>query len=102
MVKVVVLYGQPADPAVFDQHYQQTHIPLAQQIPNVQRFEFGHVLGVLGQEGGERAPYYLIAELYFESREQMQAALRSAAGQAAAADVATFATGGATFLVVEA
>lgn len=99
MVKVVVLYGHPTDPAAFDQYYQQSHIPLAQKIPDVQRFEFGHVVGTLT---GERAPYYYQAELYFESSEKMQAALRSEGGQAAARDVANFATGGVTFLVVEA
>ncbi|HEX6818916.1 MAG TPA: EthD family reductase [Ktedonobacterales bacterium] len=99
MVKIVVLYGQPTDPAAFDQYYQQTHIPIAQKIPNVKRFEFGHVLGTLT---GDPAPYYLQAELYFESPEQMQASLNSDGGQAAAGDVANFATGGVTFIVVEA
>ncbi len=75
------------------------HIPLAQKIPNVQRFEAGHVVGTLT---GERAPYYYQAELYFGSQDQMQASLLSEGGQAAARDVANFASGGVTFLVVEA
>ena len=39
MVKVVVLYGHPTDPAAFDEYYQQKHIPIAQKIPDVRRFE---------------------------------------------------------------
>ena len=99
MVKVVVLYGQPTDPAAFDRYYFQTHVPIAQKIPNVKRFEAGHVLGTLS---GDPAHSYYQAELYFESAEQMQAALNSDDGQAAAKDVANFATGGVTFVVVEA
>ncbi len=29
MVKLTVLYGHPTDPAAFDRHYQEVHIPLA-------------------------------------------------------------------------
>ncbi len=45
MVKLVVLYGHPADPAAFEQYYEQTHVPLAQRIPNLRRFEMGKALG---------------------------------------------------------
>src|SRR5581483_11808718 len=41
MVKLVVAYGPPADPSAFDQHYAETHAPLAQKIPNLRRFEAG-------------------------------------------------------------
>src|SRR5689334_22604991 len=41
MVKLVVSYGAPDDPAAFDQHYASTHIPLVQKIPNLRRFEAG-------------------------------------------------------------
>jgi uncharacterized protein (TIGR02118 family) len=39
MVKLVVGYGQPDDPARFDEHYVGTHIPLVNKIPNLRRFE---------------------------------------------------------------
>ncbi len=99
MVKLVVAYGPPEDPTAFDQHYAETHVPLAQQIPNVQRFEAGRVLGTAD---GSSAPYYFIAELWFESPEVLQAAMQSPEGQAAAADVGTFASGGATLMIAEA
>ena len=41
-------------------------------------------------------PYYRIAELWFESVEQLQSSLGSSEGQAAAEDNQKFATGGAT------
>ena len=42
--------------------------------------------------------YYMIVSLHAESRERIEAILATPAGQAAVADVANFATGGATFM----
>jgi uncharacterized protein (TIGR02118 family) len=39
MVKLVVAYGAPDDPAAFDEYYAQTHVPLAEKVPDVRRFE---------------------------------------------------------------
>jgi len=99
MVKLVVAYGQPADPDAFDRHYAETHRPLAQKIPNVRRFEAGRVLGTAD---GSAAPYYYIAELWFDDAEELQASMQSPEGQAAGEDVGTFATGGATLMIAEA
>jgi uncharacterized protein (TIGR02118 family) len=41
MIKLVVAYGPPEDPAAFDEHYASTHAPLAQKIPGLRRFEAG-------------------------------------------------------------
>jgi len=98
MVKLVVAYGPPEDPAAFDAHYASTHAPLAEKIPNLRRFEAGKVVGT---PDGSAAPYYLIAELCFDDAEALQAALATEEGQATAADVATFASGGATMMIVE-
>jgi uncharacterized protein (TIGR02118 family) len=99
MVKLVVGYGPPDDAAAFDEHYASTHAPLAQKIPNLRRFEAGKVLGT---PDGTPAPFYFIAELSFDGVEELQVALGTSEGQAAAADVATFATGGATLMIAEA
>jgi uncharacterized protein (TIGR02118 family) len=99
MVKLVVAYGPPEDPAAFDEHYARVHAPLAQKIPNLRRFEAGKVLGT---PDGSAAPFYFMAELWFDDADQLQAAMGSSEGQAAAADVATFATGGATLMIAEA
>jgi uncharacterized protein (TIGR02118 family) len=99
MVKLVVAYGQPADPAAFDEHYASTHAPLAESIPGLRRFEAGKVIGTAD---GSPAPYYFIAELLFDSTEDLQAAMGTPEGQAAGADVANFASGGATLMFAEA
>jgi uncharacterized protein (TIGR02118 family) len=99
MVKLVVCYGAPEDPAGFDSHYIETHVPLVDAIPNLKRFEHGKVLGT---PDGAPAPFYYLAELSFDSPAELQAGMESSEGQAAGADVATFASGGATLMVAEA
>jgi uncharacterized protein (TIGR02118 family) len=99
MVKLVVGYGTPDDPAAFDEHYASIHVPLVHKIPNLKRFEFGKVLGT---PDGSQAPYYFLALLWFDSPQELEAAMGSAEGQAAGADVATFASGGATLMIAEA
>jgi uncharacterized protein (TIGR02118 family) len=51
---------------------------------------------------GSDAPSYFLAELWFDSPADLQAALVSPEGQAAAADVANFASGGLTLMIAEA
>jgi uncharacterized protein (TIGR02118 family) len=68
------------------------------KIPGLRRFEHGKVLGT---PDGSAAPYYYIAELSFDSAQELQAAMGSDEGQAAGADVETFATGGVTLMSAE-
>ena len=98
MVKLMVLYGKPEDPSVFDAHYASTHAPLAEKIPNLRRYEHGKALGT---PDGSEAPYYYVAELSFDDPDALQAAMSSPEGQAAGGDVANFATGGVTMFVAQ-
>jgi len=97
MAQVLVLYNTPADPAAFDRYYHETHIPIAQKIPGLRSYLISSspVQALVGS-----APY-LVAELNFDSMDDLGAALSSAEGQAAAADVANFASGGATLLIYD-
>jgi uncharacterized protein (TIGR02118 family) len=92
---LTVLYGQPDDAAAFDRHYTSTHVPLADKIPDCRSFTYRHVSTL----DGSQPPYYLIAELAFDSLESLQSAMGSPEGQAAAEDLPNFASGGATMLV---
>lgn len=98
MAQVLVLYNTPADPAAFDHYYHQTHIPLAKTIPGVRSYLINS--GPVQNLAGGSAPY-LVAELTFDSMADVGAALSSPEGQAAAADVGNFATGGATLLIFD-
>jgi uncharacterized protein (TIGR02118 family) len=97
MVKLIVLYGPPSDPEAFDKHYFDIHVPLAEKIPGVRHFSLSRPSTL----DGSPSPYHLIAELTFDSAEAMGEAMGTEAGKAAAADVATFATGGATMLLAD-
>jgi uncharacterized protein (TIGR02118 family) len=90
--RLVVSYGKPTDPGAFDDYYRDTHVPLAIEMPGLLKFTVGHPQPM---DPSQPAPY-LVAELDFESEEAMGKAFASNEGQAAGADVANFATGGAT------
>ena len=99
MVKLVVMYGAPEDESAFDAHYAGTHVPLVQTIAGLRRFEHGRVLAT---PDGSPAPYYYLAELHFDDVEALRAGMGSPEGEAAGADVATFASGGATMMIAAA
>ena len=99
MVKLVVAYGPPEDPAAVDEHYTHPHAALAEAIPTLRKFEAGKVLGT---PDGSAAPYHLIAQLSFDDVDALTAAMGSPEGHAAAGDIPNFATGGATLMIVEA
>ena len=98
MVRLLVLYGQPNDPAAFDKYYSEVHIPIARRMRGLKKWTVGKVTGTAD---GQPSPYYYLADLYMESREDFEKLLSSPEGQAAVADVPNYATGGATFLYTE-
>jgi len=98
MVKITVLYGHPDDPAAFERHYNDVHIPLVNAMPNLRRFEKALVVGTID---GSAPPYYRVAELYFDSEEEWRASSATPEGRAPGEDVPNYATGGATVLIAE-
>jgi uncharacterized protein (TIGR02118 family) len=98
MAKLLVLYNQPADPAAFDRHYAETHIPIARKIPGVRSYTINTAPPIVA--AGTVSPY-LIAELQFDTMAALQSAMASPEGQAAAADLPNFAQAGVSLLVFE-
>jgi len=98
MAEVVVLYKTPKDTAAFDKHYFEKHVPIAKKIPGLRKFAVsqGPVATPAGPSG-----LHLIAILTFDNLAAIQAGFGSAEGQAAGADVQTFATGGADMLLFD-
>ncbi|MDQ7843064.1 MAG: EthD family reductase [Armatimonadota bacterium] len=97
MVKLVALYRRPSDPAAFDRHYEQTHLPLVRKMPGLRRLEGWRITGAPGGD----APYYLVAEMFFDDAEAMRAALRSPEGRAAGEDLQRFAGGLVTLVYAQ-
>jgi uncharacterized protein (TIGR02118 family) len=82
-VRFLALYQAPADPEAFDRHYREVHIPLVRQLPALRR----HTLG-RGAAAIRGAPYYLVAELEWDTMEDLRAAFASPEGRATADDAA--------------
>ena len=92
MAKLVVLYKKPKDAEAFDKYYASVHIPLAKKIPGLKKYDISK--GAIATPAGPSG-VHLIATLYFDSLDAVKAGLASPQGQAAAADLANFADGGA-------
>ena len=98
MASLVVLYKTPKDAAAFDKYYAETHIPIAKKMPGLRSYEVSR--GPVASPGGPTG-VHLVATLTFDSMAAIQNAFGSAEGQAAAADVPKFATGGADMLMFD-
>ncbi|HEX3960475.1 MAG TPA: EthD family reductase [Trebonia sp.] len=87
MHKLTVQYCDPADPAAFEKHYREVHVPLAAMIPGLRRFTVSKPHGL-----SATAPY-LVAELWFDDSAALDAGLRSPEGAAASADMQNLTVG---------
>jgi uncharacterized protein (TIGR02118 family) len=81
---MIAFYKEPADREKFDKHFFEVHLPLVEKIPGLQRVEVKRFTG-------KTAPYYLMATLYFNNKEERKAGLSSPEGQATSADLPNYA-----------
>ena len=74
MARLVVVYKTPKDPSAFDRYYFSTHVPLANKIPGLRRYEVsnGPVASPAGPSG-----VHLIAILQFDDVAAIQQAFAS-------------------------
>jgi uncharacterized protein (TIGR02118 family) len=95
---LLVLYKTPKDPAAFDKHYAEIHIPLAKKMPGLKSYRVSR--GPVTLAGGQ-SNVHMTATLTFDSLAALQAALDAPEGKAAGADVPNFASGGAELYMFE-
>ncbi len=87
MTKLVALYRKPADVAAFEKHYFEVHTPLVKEYPGLKKLEITRITGApIGE-----TKYHLLCEMYFDSKEALDAALASKEGRAVAKDLMSFA-----------
>jgi uncharacterized protein (TIGR02118 family) len=98
MAQLLVLYKTPKDAAAFDKYYVDKHAPIAKKIPGLRKYEVSR--GPVATPAGP-SNYHLVATLTFDNLAAIQSAFGSSEGQAAAADVQNFATGGADMLIFD-
>jgi uncharacterized protein (TIGR02118 family) len=82
--RLTVQYSQPADPAAFDSHYFDVHVPLCADLPGLRAASYSKPRAL----GGGAVPY-LVAQLDFEDVDALKAALRSPEMAAVGADAET-------------
>lgn len=83
MIRFLVTYDQPADPAAFDRHYRTVHEPLTRRLPGLLAYT------VHRQPRPVRgAAYYQVVELTWPDWHSCEAAFASPEGKATAADMA--------------
>jgi uncharacterized protein (TIGR02118 family) len=83
MVKVTVLLPKPENQQAFDDHYFGIHVPLVENLPQVQDVS---ILRTFEVQNMSIHPY-IVAQFSFENREVMDQSLASAEGEALYADV---------------
>lgn len=94
MHRVLVLYLPPTDPEACRAYFEETHIPLAAQMPGQRSMRYSFDLDAPGGE----SPYFGVMEAEFDDAEALGAAMASPEGQAVVADIPNYATGGVVIL----
>ena len=95
MVRLIVLYNQPDDPEAFDAHYRDVHTPIVERYPKLRSLRLTKVTGVAGRP----APFYLMAEMLFDSDQDLADAVGSAPSAESARDLRSFAQAGVSIFV---
>ena len=83
MAEMIVIYKTPRNPAAFDRHYLEVHVPLARRLPGLRMLETnrGPIISLYGASEA-----HLVATLHFDSLSDINAAFMSECGHACAAD----------------
>ena len=96
-VRLIALYATPEDSAAFDAHYHEVHAPIVNRYPGLLDIRLTRADGVADREPA----FYLMAEMAFASRADLDAALASDAGVESGRDLRNFAGAGVTLLVID-
>jgi uncharacterized protein (TIGR02118 family) len=96
--KFFALYKKPDDVPAFLEHYENVHAPLAKKVPGLQKLVVNRITA---NAFGGNAPYFLIAEMHFATKEDFDAAMRSDENRATGKDAMQFAKGLITGLIAE-
>jgi uncharacterized protein (TIGR02118 family) len=83
MAVMTVVYRTPKNKEAFDEHYFKVHVPLAQKLPGLRKYEVSKA-PILSPTG--HADTYMVANLYFDTLEDMKKAFATEEGKACAAD----------------
>ena len=77
MYKAIAVWTKPHDTDAFEKEYAEVHNPLVAPLPHLKSYETDKVMD---------GPFYRVAQMTFETLEDLQAAFGSEAGQALVGD----------------
>jgi uncharacterized protein (TIGR02118 family) len=97
VVRLIALFSPPDDPTAFDAHYRDMHAPIVERYPKLRGMRLTKTDGI----GGRSAPFYAMAEMRFDSRADLDAALASDAGRESGRDLRNFAQSGFSLFVAD-
>jgi uncharacterized protein (TIGR02118 family) len=95
-MKLVALYKEPPDPPAFDEAYFNTHLPLIEQVPGLQRTVVTRFTRTIMGDG-----FYMMAEMTFADKESLKAAMRRPEMAAAGENLNSFAAGLVTLMFAQ-
>jgi uncharacterized protein (TIGR02118 family) len=94
MVRLIALFDQPDDTDAFEAHYRNVHAPIVRRYPGLRDLRLTRPTAV----GRSTAPY-LVAEMVFDTRAELDAALASEPGIESGRDLRNFAGAGVTLFI---
>jgi uncharacterized protein (TIGR02118 family) len=97
VIRLIALYSQPEDSAAFDAHYREVHGPIVARYPNLVSVRLTKTDGI----GGRPPAFYLMAEMTFATRADLEEALASDAGRESGRDLRNFAQAGVTLFIAD-
>ncbi|MDQ2935136.1 MAG: EthD family reductase [Chloroflexota bacterium] len=92
MVRLIARYQQPDDQEAFDAHCRDVLAPIVERYPKLRSLRLTKLVGA----GGRPAPYHLMAEMSFDSDQDLAEAVGSAPSAESARDLRNFAQAGVT------
>ena len=97
MYKMTLLFQIPENIADFEEKWSQNFIPLAEEMPGLQRITVSHIEG----EPNGKSKYYKIHEFQFANKPSLDRALNSEQGVQAGQALMKFASNITTILFSE-
>jgi uncharacterized protein (TIGR02118 family) len=93
VAKLIALYKQPENVGSFDEAYFNTHLPLINQVPGLEKTVITRFSRTLIGDG-----FYMMAEMYFSNMDSLKTGMRSPEMGAAGENLNSFAEGQYTLM----
>src|SRR5437867_11445213 len=97
MTQIIVLFGQPKDPKLFDEQYWKDHVPMVKAMPGLKKYT---VHKIFGAPRGEPA-FSQVGGLEFENMATLKKGLESPSERESGRHGIRIATGAITFPYAE-